>query len=274
MFTAVIVGYTMTWIVPGRIGELGRPMLLAERERLPLGPCIGSVVADRILDALSVAGLFVLGTWLTPLSGTAAEHSTEIRTAALTLIVGAILFVVFMLLLSASRQRVEGWLARRGAVVQWIGRSALSIASGIDALRSPRLLALVLLHSALAWLTIAVATWAMVLSVGVDVSLPAIMFIIPLLVLGVAMPTPGGAGTYHAAMVFGLSLFGVAQSPAVSAAIIAHLIVTVPIILFGFLLLRLDKISWRDMVGAARNFKSLGQAPLPDPGSKTMEGVP
>src|SRR5262245_28071702 len=61
MFVAVILGYMTTWILPGRIGELVRPALLSARENVPLGPCLGSVVADRLLDGVAIVALFAAG---------------------------------------------------------------------------------------------------------------------------------------------------------------------------------------------------------------------
>jgi uncharacterized protein (TIRG00374 family) len=274
MFVAVIIGYLTTWTIPGRIGELVRPMLLSQRERLPLGPCIGSVVGDRVLDGATVVALFAVGAWLSPPEGAAAESATLIRGGAMTLLVGAVLFVVLMLGISAAGGRARGWLGRRGRAVSWIGNSILSVSSGMDALRSPRLLLLILLHSVLSWVTIALGTWAMVWSVGVRVPLGAILFILPILVLGVAVPTPGGAGGYHGAMKIGLLLYGVGETQAASAAIVAHLIILVPTILLGVVLIWTEKISWREVIAAARNVKSLGEAPQPARAENTMEGMP
>jgi uncharacterized protein (TIRG00374 family) len=274
MFVAVIVGYLTSWTIPGRIGELVRPMLLSQRERLPLGPCIGSVVGDRVLDGATVVALFAVGAWLSPPDGAAAESATLIRSGAMTLFVGAVLFVVAMLGISATGGRARGWLARRGRTVSWIGNSILSVSSGMDALRSPRLLLLILVYSVLSWVTIALGTWAMVWSVGVRVPLGAILFIMPILVLGVAVPTPGGAGSYHGAMKVGLLLYAVGETQAASAAIVAHLIILVPTILLGMVLIWTEKISWREVIDAARNFKSLGEAPRAAGAENTMESMP
>jgi len=169
---------------------------------------------------------------------------------------------------------VERWLQKRNRLVQWVGHSILSISSGVLALRSPRLLLRIVAFSLLAWITIVVGTWAMVWSVGARVSVTAIMIILPLLVLGVAVPTPAGAGSYHGAMKVGLMLFAVAEPLAVSAAIVAHLIVTIPVILFGLVLLWWEKISWHEILSAARGLKSLGEAPQRGAGEKTMEIMP
>ena len=73
-----------------------------------------------------------------------------------------------------------------------------------------------------------------------------------MLALAIAFPTPGGAGTYHAAMKEGLFRFGVTESLAVSAAFLMHAICIVPVILLGLVLLRVDRISWKEVVAAAR----------------------
>jgi hypothetical protein len=144
----------------------------------------------------------------------------------------------------------------------------------MDALRSPRQLARISIYSLLAWITISLGTWAMVASVGVRVPLPAILFIMPILVAGVAVPTPGGAGGYHAAMKFGLVLLAIGEAQAASAAIVAHLIILVPTVLLGLVLIWMDKISWRDVMAAARNIKTLGDNPLRPPAERTMESTP
>jgi uncharacterized membrane protein YbhN (UPF0104 family) len=113
-------------------------------------------------------------------------------------------------------------------------------------------------YSLLAWGTIALATWAGVRAAGADVSLGAILVIQPLLVLGVAVPTPGGAGSYHGAMKVGLMLFGVAQVTAVSAAFLMHFLIVVPVILLGMVLLWTDGISWKELVASAAQVRKLG----------------
>src|SRR5215510_11852849 len=86
LFTAVIIGYLTTWVVPGRLGEVVRPALLSAREDVPLGPCIGTIVSDRLLDGATIVFLFAVGTLVTHLPGDAAPHVTAIRTSAFFLL--------------------------------------------------------------------------------------------------------------------------------------------------------------------------------------------
>jgi len=258
LFTAIIVGYMTSWIIPGRLGEVVRPLLISVREKLPLGPCLGSVVADRMLDALAVVALFAVGSWITPLEGQAAEYQTLIRSGSVTLMAGVVLITGAMLVASSAGDRLEPWMARRSKIVRWAGRSLVAISSGVGALRSPRLILGLALQSALAWITIALATWCAVRAAGADVTLGAILVIQPLLVLGVAVPTPGGAGSYHGAMKLGLMLFGVAEVQAVTAGFLMHLVIVVPVIVLGSVLIWADRLSWRDLVASASQVRALG----------------
>ena len=80
----------------------------------------------------------------------------------------------------------------------------------------------------------------------------------PSLVLGVAGPAPGGAGSYHGAMRTGLMLFGVSQLTAVTAGLLTHLMITIPIILVGVLMLWIEKVKWSDLLAGAREMRQLG----------------
>jgi uncharacterized protein (TIRG00374 family) len=253
MFVAVILGYTTSWVIPGRLGELVRPALLSAREKLPLGPCLGSVAADRLLDGLGVVGLFAVGMAVTPLSGDALTHMAEIRKWSLVMVGLIAIPIALLLAISANRGALERWLGRGGRVRSLIGGFILALSRGIEGFRQPRLLVRMLFHTALAWLCIAVGTWLGIRACGAPISLGAVFVILPLLVLGIALPTPGGAGGYHAAMVFGLTrLFGVDNAVAVSAAIIVHASAILPVVLAGVAFLFVERIPFRDLVRVGR----------------------
>jgi hypothetical protein len=121
------------------------------------------------------------------------------------------------------------------------------------------LLLRIALHTALAWGMILASTWVGIRSCGVEITLGGTMVLLPLLVLGIALPTPGGAGGYHAAMRVGLiQLFGVAQPLAVGAGLLQHAVIVLPVIAVGVLILVLDRISVQDLLHAAQQVRALG----------------
>jgi len=258
MFVAVIIGYMTSWVIPGRLGEVVRPTLLSAREKVPLGPCLGSVVTDRLMDGVAIVVLFVAGIWFAPLTGDAARHVGAIRGFSIAFIGFLGVFIGALMVASSARGPLARWVERRGKMIRWMGRTFLSIADGVRALREPRLLARIAAHSLLAWLTIGLGTWLGVRAVGADIPFGAMLVMLPMIALGVAVPTPGGAGSYHAAMAFGLMLYQVDEVVAVSSGILMHLVITVPVILLGVVFIWTEKISWKDVIAAARRLRELG----------------
>jgi uncharacterized membrane protein YbhN (UPF0104 family) len=262
MFTAVVVGYLTTWLVPGRLGELVRPLLLSGREGLPFGPCLGTVVADRILDGVAIVVLFAAGLALAPLQGAAAVHAAGIRTTATTVAIVLACGLGGLLVASANAARLTSWIAGLPGPLRWIGNVATGLARGVDALRDPKLFLVIAAQSVAAWIMIAAGTWVGIRASGADVPFSAALVLLPLLALGVALPTPGGAGGYHLAMAWGLTtLFAVAPETAAGAGILMHLAVVIPVLIVGPLLLRADGIAWKDLISAARQARGIGASP-------------
>ena len=265
LWSAILIGYMTTWVLPGRLGELVRPALLSGRQGVPLGPCLGSVLTDRLLDGWAIVVLFAVGSWTTPLPGGAARHVASFRGAAAAILAAACIGLVTLAMAAAHRERLEVLLHGRRGLAAWLLRAFAAVAHGSDAMRRPLLLARVAAHSLLAWLVIDLATWAGVRAAGAAVPFGAILILMPLLALGIAVPTPGGVGGYHAAMAFGLGLFGVAPEVALSAGILMHLVVTIPVILAGLLLLRWERISWHDVRATASEVRHLGRTRTGEP---------
>ena len=77
---------------------------------------------------------------------------------------------------------------------------------------------------------------------------------------GVAVPTPVGAGSYHAAVKSGLMLYGVSRTTAVGAGFLLHELITIPVIACGMVLLWTERISWRELVRSADRMRRPGGA--------------
>jgi glycosyltransferase 2 family protein len=261
MFSAVILGFMTTLLVPGRVGELVRPALLSAREDLPLGPCLGTVVADRLLDGVTIVALFAVGSLGAHFVAGSSGLAGEIRmTAAIALaVIVAGLFV--LVLMSTFASELDAWLSRRVAPLRFAGRVALGLSRGVEALRSPRRLVPIVAYSLAVWLLIGLATWTGIRAAGADIGFSDTLVMLPLLALGVSLPTPGGVGGYHALMQFGLvSLFGVDPTVAAGAGILMHLAIVLPVLVLGPVLLYVDGVSLADLVAAGKQVRALGHA--------------
>ena len=76
-----------------------------------------------------------------------------------------------------------------------------------------------------------------------------------LLVIGVAVPTPGGVGSYHAAYQWGVTtFFGAPNDRAIAGAIVTHAISFVPVVLLGLVFMAQDGLS----VGRLKDHRGRG----------------
>ena len=84
------------------------------------------------------------------------------------------------------------------------------------------------------WLSIAAGVWAVAVAFQLAVPFSGSFLIIAILVLGVAVPTPGAVGGFHAAFRYGATtFFGAPDDAAVGAAIVLHVLTIGPSLLLG-----------------------------------------
>jgi glycosyltransferase 2 family protein len=243
-FRATAVGFAASTILPARAGEVIRPYFLARTtrhdRRMSATGAFATIVVERLLDVITVLVLvasyvFVFGrdmattnpvafTWLKWIGGSSAL-------AAL-----AALAVLFVLAGDPGRLgRATGRLARVvPSFASAIARIVEKFAHGLGTVRRPGRLFVALLWSFPLWLSIAAGIWAGAVAFRLAIPFTGTFVIVALLVLGVAVPTPGAVGGFHAAFRYGVTTFFAApDDAAVGAAIVLHLFSVGPSLLLG-----------------------------------------
>jgi len=210
--------------LPARLGELTRPLLLLERDDVPLGAGVATVFLERAVDLLATFVMLALVVLVLDLPTTVVTvGDTEVdvmrwgRTAAATaipLVVAGTLAVVWLgprlLLALAPLAARPGWLGR---IAGTLVAASEGFVEALAVFRQPSRVALV------AGLT--VATWALTigmyplmglaLGLGERVDYAGGLVILAISMIGMILPAaPGFAGTYEAAVRVGLALIGVA----------------------------------------------------------------
>jgi uncharacterized protein (TIRG00374 family) len=246
-FRATAVGFAATSVLPARAGEVIRPYFLARTERhhgrMTATGAFATVILERLLDTITV---LILLAWFVFISGPDSAVTNPVAFAAVKwagalagLISAAALIVLFVL--AGDPERLGRAVARLAQVVPSrfaaaIAKVAEKFAHGLGAIRRPGRLLLALLWSFPLWLSICLGIWAITVAFGFDVPFTGSFLLDAVLVLGVAVPTPGAIGGFHEAFrVAATVFFSAPDEAAVAAAIVLHLFSIGPSLFLGLL---------------------------------------
>lgn len=260
------VGYAAMTLLPARMGDLVRPILLAQRDRLPTSGALASILTERLFDLWSVVFFFLIFVFFPPqmsLLGEAQHYLDVLTLTGYLLGAGLILGSLFLLALFEYQERFVELVTRPVARVRasWqrpVANFLNHFMNGLRVLKRPRDLAATLAMSVALWWVIYWQVKVTFLAFGLDLPLRATFLIVTLAVIGLAIPTPGGVGGFHKGTQIGLTLFfGVELNRATGIAIAYHLTCFLPITVVGLLCLPLLGLSLRDTTRLA-NGASLG----------------
>jgi glycosyltransferase 2 family protein len=263
-FRTTIIGFAVSFVLPARAGEVLRPYLLARSERLSATAAFATVIVERILDLLAV--LILLGAFfLFMQSGEAAAAPALFRTvlvgaAALAPIALAILVVMFVM--AGHPERLHGVVLKverilPARVARAIAGFMETFARGLAVVRSPMRLAWAMGWSLVLWTAIAGQLWILLRAFNITLPVGGSFLVTAILVVGVAVPTPGGVGGTHEALRLSLtSFYGADNDAAVGAAILQHGVNFVPYLLLGLWFLAQEGLNMtrlRQMSASARD---------------------
>jgi uncharacterized protein (TIRG00374 family) len=232
----VVAGVAVNNVLPGRVGDLLRARWVA-RGAFSGGRGLATVVVDRAFDILALVAFLVV-----TLPFVTDEGWVD------RIVVGALLLLAALALgmfgaRSYTRRRPRA-RRHRGVVRRFVRDTLEGLSDPVAATARPRELVVL---SAGAWLTWAVAATLAAQSVGIHLSIVEALFVTAALNLGVAIPSsPGFVGTYQWLGVSALALFGVSQEGGLAFAIVMQAVWFVPTTLAGALLLLAHaRSTWR-----------------------------
>jgi uncharacterized membrane protein YbhN (UPF0104 family) len=156
--------------------------------------------------------------------------------AAASLVAMIVLFV-----LAGNPEKLAQTLGKLARVLpsrlaELLSRIAERFATGLGIVRRPARLFVAWALSFPLWLTIGLGIWAVAQAFRFEVPFSGSFLLIGLLVIGVAVPTPGAVGGFHEAFRVGTTMFfGASNDAAVGAAIVLHVFSFGPALMLGLL---------------------------------------
>jgi uncharacterized protein (TIRG00374 family) len=242
-FRATVIGFAASFLLPGRVGEFLRPYVLAKRENFSVTAAFATVILERVFDAVTVLAFFAVFLLATGPSAAQADPGVwrAVKAGGLGVAVSmAAVVVLFFFLaghpekLGRASMRIEKVLP--GRIAHTIARLVQTFAEGLAVIRRPQQVLLVMLWSIPLWLAIASGIWLVTRAFHIDCSVVGSFLTMTILVVGVAVPTPGAVGGFHEAYRIAVtSFFGARNDTAVGAAIVLHAISFVPVTIIGII---------------------------------------
>jgi glycosyltransferase 2 family protein len=245
-FRATAVGFAASSVLPARAGELIRPYFLARQsrsqvDRVTATGAFATIILERLLDVVTVLVLlasyvFVFGR---DLEQSRPAVFAGLKWAGATAGAASLAALIVLFVLAGDPERLGRAMARLERVVPstlagMIAKISEKFARGLGAIRRPGRLLVALAWSFPLWLCIATGIWSVAVAFRFAVPFTGSFLLIALLVIGVAVPTPGAIGGFHEAFRVGATMFfGAPDDAAVGAAIVLHAMSIGPSLLLG-----------------------------------------
>ncbi len=263
---ATVIGFAASAVLPARAGEIIRPYLLARRHHLSATACFATIVLERLLDLVTVLLLFSAFLLFFDPGLAAADPRlfAAVRVGAAGAAATAITGLVVLALLAGHPDRLARatrglarWLPGRFAAV--LERVVARFAEGMAVLRVPAELARALLASVPLWMSIAAGIWLTARAFHITLPFTGSFLVMSFLVVGVAVPTPGAIGGFHAAFRLAvMTFYGAAEDRAVGAAIVLHAVSFLPVTLGGIAFMAHEGLSFGNMRRMAERADPVG----------------
>ncbi len=224
LFTSMMAGWLLNYLLPGRIGDISRAFILKGTDNIPIGLSLATVIIERIFDLLAiciilaVAGLIV------------GQDILYIEIFAIIVIV--FLLFVFVLLLTCDKQigYFDRYIPGLNQSIKEIRKAVFLIVGNYS------VISLCIILSFFVWFS---EIFTLVFSIqALGFSLPflesCIAGICGYIVSSLPL-TPAGLGVYEIAISGGLNLFSIPLNNGIVISLLDHLIRTIIVMILGLI---------------------------------------
>lgn len=236
-FLAVMVGYWANLAVP-RLGEVLKCTILARYEKVPADKLVGTIVAERAFDVVSLLVVFLITILIQyDLIGTfTSDIFREFFSAGAGgfSITKVLILVLVLVILTGA-----GWFILKRfhhlSFIQKIKTIFLGVLQGLLSVRRIRNKGLFFIYTALIWALYLLSTYMGFFAMegmsryGIGAAFSALSFGS----VGMIIPSPGGIGSFQYAVQQVMILYGVSPEKGLSLGMLIWIAQTGIIIIFG-----------------------------------------
>jgi uncharacterized protein (TIRG00374 family) len=246
MFPIVVIGYMGNNVYPFRAGEVIRAYVLKRNEDVKISASLATIIVERIFDGLVMLIFVFAALPFAPIEQDWLRSMVILGTIAFF---GALVAFFFLALRPALSRRVYGFFIRHflpKRLQTSVFRMADHFMEGLESLRSPRDMLMILASSVFIWLTETTKYWFVMHAFDFRVSFFVLMLMTAVVNLATTLPgAPGYVGTFDGPGIKVLEAFGIRFDIAAGYTLVLHAALWLPITLLGFFYLARQGLSWR-----------------------------
>lgn len=244
LFSTTVVGYMVNNLIP-RSGEVVRPYMLGKVEHLSKMSAFGTILIERIIDTVTFLLMFGFALIFFKSKISNAFPEIDFWVIALTAFVFLLLFwIVFSMVKSELSLKIIKFFGRilPHRIEHKLEDMFISLVESFKVLKSPRLIFIIVIYSAVLWIVYLLSTYIPFYSFGIAMS-GSSGFIegmwdanLLLVLINIAMfvPAPAATGPYHYVCKVALTtIFGVSETTALGYATSTHLMSFILFLIVG-----------------------------------------
>ena len=255
LFSASMIGFMANNVLPARLGEIIRPVMIARKEKIGVSTSFATVAIERVFDILGIIVIASLLFCFLPSdnqgNSQAVIHQLKKWSAIMAFFVICTIAILF--LLSLYPKKAGAVFEKLLFVFPHHLRDKLvnllhSFISGLQVFDHKIKLLWVGILSMVIWLLNAASIYVLCYSFDIGLSYAGACFVTVCIALAVALPqAPGFIGVFHIATQKSLDVFGVGLSSAQSFAILLWAVSVIPVTVAGLLFLWREGISFGEI---------------------------
>jgi hypothetical protein len=266
------IAFMMNSLLPGRMGELARPLILNQQKDIPVTAGLTTIVSERLFD-ITILCLLYLGVILLidfdpnykMNIGTYTLSIKLLTSLAVHIFIGGLILLLCMLsfninavrsfiikclmkipqLFSFTGVRIQNFIERR--CIQSIINLIHHVTEGFSILKRPWVIFQCFIHSLTLWILIAVSNYVMTFGCkNMDINIFEMCAVLVIICFFISLPSvPGSWGLWEAGGIFALTIFGIGRQEAIGFTIVNHASQLLPVIVAGLISVMITGISIR-----------------------------
>jgi len=247
LVSATNIGFMANMVLPLRVGEVIRPVLVSRKENEPLSGILATVVLERIFDMFTILFLFGVSASLVAVSDQ-VRHWGYYLSGLAAAVAAVVIIVRWQEALALRLLQLVLW-PLPAAIGTPVGNFFRGFVQALETLQSPLTFVQLLGWSLYLWLVIALIYLLGILAFDIPAPvLVASITVSAIVAIAVSVPqAPGYIGSFQLGCTLSLAIFNVSQSHAIAYSIVLHLTQFVGVVAAGLYSLAREGMTMRQL---------------------------